>query len=119
VNKVLDGARPPRPWKTHSGSSLTILDSFWSLVERCWDANIAKRPTGDEIVDAISTILSGSVPFIPFSLAASVDHEVANDLHLAAAVAHTARNELREYPLLHPTHSSKMILLADALIEQY
>jgi hypothetical protein len=74
---------------------------------------------GDKIVDAISTILSGSVPFDSFSSAASVDHEVANDLHLAAVAAHTARNELRQYPLLHPTHSSKMILLEDALVEQY
>jgi hypothetical protein len=60
MRQVAAGVRPARPGKTCNGVDVKMPDAFWSIVESCRDANIAKGPTGSEVDDALSCAMSAA-----------------------------------------------------------
>jgi len=49
IEFVRQGEREPMPEGTPA--------AYWALVERCWDAKAADRPTADDVVDALESLL--------------------------------------------------------------
>jgi tetratricopeptide (TPR) repeat protein len=117
MRQVMAGVRPSRPKKTCNGADVKMPDVFWSIVESCWDANIAKRPTGSELVDALSCAMFAP-PVIP--VLKEEAHE-AGPIYVRPVdeAVLEARAELQVYPVLHQETPSRVDALANALTEQY
>ncbi|KAG6825509.1 hypothetical protein H0H92_003436, partial [Tricholoma furcatifolium] len=58
MTKIMNGERPTRP--TESSPSWNVwglTEAIWSLMERCWDADPAQRPTVDLVLDIMDESL--------------------------------------------------------------
>ena len=56
VLAVMQGKRPTGP----NDESWKIPLEFWTLMQRCWDANPSQRPTADEAVSTIEALVDPS-----------------------------------------------------------
>jgi hypothetical protein len=57
MRAVVSGARPDRPEAPLLGDENGIPDRIWSMVESCWRESVDERPSGRQIVEALSGAL--------------------------------------------------------------
>ncbi|KAJ7174577.1 kinase-like domain-containing protein, partial [Mycena filopes] len=70
--RVLSGARPSRP---ASCTGTSELDALWKLLQDCWEAEAAKRPTAPKIVERL---VGPSIGATTTSSTTDWDHELTS-----------------------------------------
>jgi hypothetical protein len=54
---ALKGRRPTRP-PAEQGIDRGLTDKMWNLMESCWSEDPIKRPTANQVVECVSSLLS-------------------------------------------------------------
>ncbi|KAG6808400.1 hypothetical protein H0H92_004276 [Tricholoma furcatifolium] len=62
IMKVMDGQRPKRPSNSNpSWNAWGLTDHIWTLIVMCWDADPAKRPTIEMVIQRLEQVLHGGM----------------------------------------------------------